>query len=159
MSTTSSFVVSGLSPGPYRHLYGLSDGDLAEHGAYRYTADTSPGFPDRVEMRDADIGETLLLVNHVSMGRDTPYKTSHAIFVREGAQETYQAHNTIPQVMHRRLLSLRAFDAEGMMLDAKLAQGDAISETVKRLLARPKTDRIHAHYALRGCYAGLITRS
>lgn len=159
MSTVSSFIVSGLSPEPYRHLYGLSGDDLAEHGAYRYTADTSPGFPDRIEMRDAKIGETLLLVNHVSMGQDTPYKTSHAIFVREGAQNAYQAQDTIPQVMYRRLLSLRAFDAEGMMLDAELAQGDAISETVKRLLAGPKTDRIHAHYALRGCYAGLFTHS
>ncbi|MEO0382152.1 MAG: DUF1203 domain-containing protein [Pseudomonadota bacterium] len=159
MFTASSFVVSGLSPQPYRHLYGLSDDDLATYGACRYTADTSPGFPDRIEMRDAEVGETLLLVNHVSMGQDTPYKTSHAIFVCEGAQDTYQAQNTIPQVMSRRLLSLRAFDAEGMMLDAELAEGDAISQTVQRLLVRPKTDRIHAHYALRGCYAGLITRS
>lgn len=151
-----SFVVTGLSAEPYRHLYGLSDAALADQGAYRCTADVSPGFPDRVEMRDAQVGETLLLVNHASMDQNTPYKTSHAIFVLEGAQETYRAQNTIPDVLHRRLLSLRAFDGAGMMLDAELAQGDAIDGTVKRLLAKPGVDRIHAHYALRGCYAGLI---
>lgn len=153
-----SFVVTGLSAAPYTHLYGLSDAELAEHGAYRYTADASPGFPDRIEMRDAQLGERLLLVNHASMDQATPYKTSHAIFVLEGARESYRAGNTIPDVMHRRLLSLRAFDRSGMMLDAELAQGDAISETVERFLANLKADRIHAHYALRGCYAGLIER-
>lgn len=153
-----SFVVTGLSAEPYVHLYGLSDEDLKRHGAYRYTADVSPGFPDRVEMRDAQVGETLLLVNHASMDADTPYRTSHAIFILEGVQDTYRSVNSIPDVMHRQLLSLRAFDAEGMMLDAELAQGDAIKETAVRFLTNPDVDRIHAHYALRGCYAGLIKR-
>lgn len=154
-----SFVVTGLSAEPYTHLYGLSDQELNEYGVYRYAADISPGFPDRVEMRDAELGETLLLVNHASMDRDTPYKTSHAIFVLEGAQESYRSQNTIPQVMHRRLLSLRAFDASGMMLGAELAQGDAISDVADRFLDNPAVDSIHAHYALRGCYAGLIKRT
>ncbi|WP_375567989.1 DUF1203 domain-containing protein [Ahrensia marina] len=154
-----SFVVTGLDPKPFAHLYGLSDAALKEHGAYRYTADSSPGFPDRVEMRDADIGETLLLLNHSSMDKDTPYKTSHAIFVREGADARYQEADVIPPVMHRRPLSLRAFDSAGMMVDAALAEGDAIATTVQRLLDNPSVDCIHAHYALRGCYAGLITRS
>lgn len=153
-----AFVVTGLSAEPYTHLYGLSEHELAGHGAYRYRADASPGFPDRIEMRDAEVGESLLLVNHASMDQDTPYKTSHAIFVLEGAQESFRAENTIPQVMHRRLLSLRAFDSAGMMLDAALAEGDAISKTVERLLSNREVDRIHAHYALRGCYAGLIER-
>lgn len=153
-----AFVVTGLSAEPYTHLYGLADHELARHGAYRYRADTSPGYPDRIEMRDAQWGESLLLVNHASMDQDTPYKTSHAIFVLEGAQESYRADNVIPQVMHRRLLSLRAFDGAGMMLDAELAEGDAISATVERLLSNSAVDRIHAHYALRGCYAGLIER-
>lgn len=153
-----AFVVTGLSAEPYTHLYGLPDDDLARHGAYRYQADASPGFPDRIEMRDAQVGESLLLVNHASMDQDTPYKTAHAIFVLEGAQESYRAEDTIPQVMQRRLLSLRAFDGAGMMLDAQLAEGDAISETVERLLSNHAVDRIHAHYALRGCYAGLFER-
>lgn len=154
-----SFVVTGLDPEPFAHLYGLSDAALKEHGAYRYTADSSPGFPDRVEMRDADIGETLLLLNHSSMDKDTPYKTSHAIFVREGAEVRYQKADVVPSVMHRRPLSLRAFDSAGMMLDAALAEGDAIATTVQRLLDNLSVDCIHAHYALRGCYAGLITRN
>lgn len=154
-----SFVVTGLDPEPFAHLYGLSDAALKEQGAYRYTADSSPGFPDRIEMRDVEIGETLLLVNYASMDKETPYKASHAIFVREGADARYQESGVIPQVMHRRPLSLRAFDSTGMMVDAALAKGDAIATTAQRLLDNPSVDCIHAHYALRGCYAGLITRS
>ena len=61
------FVVTGLSSEPYRHLYGLSDNELAAHGVRRYVADATPGFPDRIEMRDANLGENLLLLNHVSV--------------------------------------------------------------------------------------------
>ncbi|MFN3226713.1 MAG: DUF1203 domain-containing protein [Hyphomicrobiales bacterium] len=154
-----SFVVTGLPAERFAHLYGLSDANLAAHGAIRYTADSNPGFPDRVEMRDAELGETLLLVNHASVHQDTPYKTSHAIFVLEGARTKYRAVDTIPDVMHRRLLSLRAFDPDGMMLDAALAEGDAIGDVARRLLDDPAVDRIHAHYAMRGCYAGMITRN
>ena len=47
------FRITGLSPEPFRHLYGLSDQELVLHGVKRYIADKQPGFPDRIEMRDA----------------------------------------------------------------------------------------------------------
>ncbi|MEJ1938605.1 DUF1203 domain-containing protein, partial [Nostoc sp. NIES-2111] len=79
-----AFRITGLSPEPFRHLFGLSDDDLMRHGVKRYVVDTSPGYPDRIEMRDAAPGETVLLLNHVCQPADTPYRASHAIFVREG---------------------------------------------------------------------------
>src|SRR5262249_26987467 len=59
-----SFRITGLSPDPFRPLFGLPDEELARHGARRYRADAKPGYPDRVELRDAEPGETLLLVNY-----------------------------------------------------------------------------------------------
>ena len=56
-----AFRITGLSAEPFRHLYGLSDRELALRGVKRYVADRSPGFPDRIEMRDAAVGEKLLL--------------------------------------------------------------------------------------------------
>lgn len=153
------FVVTGLSSEPYRHLYGLSDNELAAHGVKRYVADVTPGFPDRIEMRDANLGESLLLLNHVSVEQETPYKASHAIFIREGAEQTYRGANEIPEVMFSRLLSLRSFDAEGMMIDASVAKGEEIKLEVERLLDDPKVSHIHAHNAARGCYSGRIDRS
>ncbi|PCI05967.1 MAG: hypothetical protein COB78_05180 [Hyphomicrobiales bacterium] len=152
------FFVKGLSAEPYMHLYGLSDKALAEQGVKRYVADASPGFPDRIEMREAEPGERLLLLNYVSQPKNTPYRASHAIFILEGAKETYEGINKVPPVMFTRLLSLRAFDVEGMMVDAGLAKGKDIEATIERFFKNDQISCIHAHNALRGCYSGKIDR-
>lgn len=151
--------ITGLSPEPFRHLYGLSDGDLAAHGARRYVADSTPGFPDRIEVRDAEPGEALLLVNHTHQPADTPYRSSHAIFVLEGAEDTYDRTGEVPEVLRVRPISLRAFDADHMIVDAGLAHGDEVEALIRRYLERPDTAYLHAHYATRGCYAARVTRA
>jgi hypothetical protein len=154
-----AFRVSGLSPEPFRHLYGLSDQELAQRGVKRCIADKQPGFPDRIEMLDASAGETLLLVNHVCQPAATPYRASHAIFVREGAENAYDRVDEVPEVMRVRLLSLRAYDAEGMMLDADVVDGKDVESVIIRLFSLPQVAYIHAHNAKRGCYSGRIERT
>ena len=153
-----SFRVSGLNPEPFCHLYGLSEAQLLAQGARRYTVDKTPGFPDRIELRDLAPGETALLVNYTHQAADTPYRASHAIFVREGAQKCVSVIDEIPEVMQRRMLSLRAFDAAHMMVDATLVDGRQARETVERLLSNDSVAYIQAHYAQRGCYAARIER-
>ena len=154
-----NFRVTGLSPEPFRQLYGLSDQALASEGVIRYVADTKPGFPDRVEMRDAEIGEQLLLLNHVCQPANTPYRATHAIFVREGAATRYDRVNEVPEVMRTRLLSLRAYDAVGMMLDADIVDGANVEVLIQRFFASSLVAYIHAHNAKRGCYSGRIERA
>jgi hypothetical protein len=79
-----SFKITGLNPKPFIHLYGLSDAKLAGHGAIRYQAIKDSRFPDRIEMREAKAGETLLLLNHTCQPASSPYHATHAIFVIEG---------------------------------------------------------------------------
>ena len=150
--------VKGLDPAPFRHLYGLSDEELAAHGARRMIADASPGFPDRIEVRDAEPGETLLLLNHVHQPADTPYRASHAIFVREGAERALDLVDAIPEPLRIRPISLRAFDASGEMVGADLVEGRELAPLIERFLADPAVDYLHAHYAKRGCYAARIER-
>jgi len=154
-----AFRITGLSPEPFRHLYGLSDQELARCRVKRYIADKQPGFPDRIEMRDASVGEKLLLLNHVCQPAETPYRATHAIFVREGAEKVYDRVDEVPEVMHTRLLSLRAYDAEGMMLDADVVDGKDIESAIARFFASPHVAYIHAHNAKRGCYSGRIERA
>lgn len=154
-----NFRIRGLEPAPFLHLFGLSDAALREHGAQRRIADRLPGFPDRIELRDAQPGESLILLNYLHQPADTPYRSSHAIFVREGAVQAADFVDEIPEVMHRRVISLRAFDAAHAMHAAELAEGDAIAPAIRRLLADPLVDYIHAHYAVRGCYAARIERA
>jgi len=153
-----SFRITGLSPQPFRHLFGLSDEELAKHGARRYVADTKPGYPDRIEVRDAEPGEKLILLNYIHQPADNPYRASHAIFVREGAETAFDRTNEIPDALRSRQISLRAFDADDLMVDADLVDGREIESVIERFFADPHIAYIQAHYAKRGCYAARIDR-
>jgi hypothetical protein len=153
-----SFRVTGLDPAPFRHLFGLSHAELAAQGVKRYLVGSKPGFPDRVEVRDMEVGETALLLNYTHQPADTPYRASHAIFVREGADRAAEFVGEVPEVMRLRMISLRSFNEVGEMLDADLAEGGEIEPLILRFLADPDVAYLHAHYAKRGCYAARIER-
>lgn len=153
-----SFRIHGLDPAPFRHLNGLSDDALAALGARRFVVDRKPGFPDRVELRDLEPGETAILLNFEHQPADTPYRSRHAIFVREGASRRSDMVDEIPEVLRRRAISLRAFSPQGDMLDADLVDGNELPALIERFFADPDVAYLHAHYAQRGCYAALVTR-
>jgi hypothetical protein len=155
-----SFTVTGLAVEPFQPLFGLSEEALAERGILRRTADADRGFPCRVTLEDARAGETLLLMNYEHQPAATPFRASHAIFVRETARETRRVVDEIPPALAvRPHISLRAFDDDGMMLDATVAPGSALVEPIERLLAAPGVAYIQAHYAGMGCYAARIERA
>jgi hypothetical protein len=155
-----SYVVSGLPLGPFALLFGLSDEALAEQQIVRMTVDAPIGFPCRVTLEDAQPGETVLLLNYEHQPADTPYRSRHAIFVSERATETRRAVGEIPGALAvRKALSLRAFDAAGMMVDAEIAAGDALEPVIARMFEAPQVAYIHAHNAGRGCYAARIDRA
>lgn len=153
------FRIRGLDPTPFRHLYGLSDEALAQQGARRYLVDASPGFPDRVELRDAEPGEQVLLLNFEHQPAKTPYRASHAIFVREGAERAFEGLDQVPEPLRLRTISLRAFDGTGEMVDADLAEGRDLEPLIERLLGKAEVAYLHAHFAKRGCFAARIERA
>ena len=152
-----NFIVTGLSPEPFVPLYGLGDGELAKRRARRVVVD-APGYPERIELRDAEPGETLLLVNYEHQPSDTPYRSSHAVYIREGATKRWSGDH-LPEVLRKRLLSLRGFSAEGLMVDADVVEGREAEPLIERLLDDPAVAYIHAHYARPGCYAARIDRA
>lgn len=154
-----SFRIQGIDPDQFSHLFGLADADLALVGAKRYIVDANPGFPDRIEVRDMEVGERAILLNYEHQPADTPYRSRHAIFVREGADRAYDAIDVIPEVLRIRPISMRAFNAMGEMVDAELVDGDALVPLIERFLADPSVAYLQAHYAKRGCYAARIVRA
>jgi len=154
-----SFVVSALPVAPFQPLFALSDAELAGRGIVRRTVE-GPGAPCRVTLADAEVGETVLLLNYEHQPADTPFRSRHAIFVREGAADTAFAPGEIPPVFRaRKFLSLRAFDEAGMMVDADLVATAELDGAIPRLLADPQVAYLHAHYAGAGCYAARIDRA
>jgi Protein of unknown function (DUF1203) len=154
-----NFRTRGLSPEPFISLYGLTDDELATQGAKRYIADANPGFPDRIEVRDVEKGTSVLLVNHIHQPGDTPYRASHAIFVREGAERAYDAVNEIPAVLRVRPLSVRAFNSSHWMVDADLCDGQLLEPLIQKFLADSAVVYLQVHFAKRGCYAARIERA
>ncbi len=152
--------IIGLDPAPFRHLWGATDATLAAQNILRKRADVAPGYPDRITLGEAPEGATVLLLNHVSMPAASPYRATHAIYVLEGAEQPYDAVGNLPPVMRTRLLSLRGFDARGMIRDADISDGvDQTERLIDRLFSDPEIVEIHAHNAKRGCYSARITRA
>jgi hypothetical protein len=155
----ASFRIKGVDPTPFRDLYNLPDAELASRGAFRYVATDGSAHPDRIELRHARAGETVLLVNYVHQPAASPYRASHAIYVLEGATTPAEFTDVVPEPLRTRILSLRAFDERHMMIDAALADGKFAEDAITKLFENPATAYIHAHFATRGCYAAYIERA
>jgi Protein of unknown function (DUF1203) len=153
-----SYVISGLDAAPFRRLYGLSDPALAAEQVIRMTADSKPGFPCRITLEDAEPGETLLLLNYEHLPDASPYRSRHAIFVREGAETPALYMDEIPEQLATRLVSVRAFDRYAMMTDAEMAEGKALEPLIETMFADPEVAFLHVHNAKRGCFAARVDR-
>jgi len=153
-----SFRVLGLSPDQFRPLFDMSDAELRGLGARRVIAD-DPLMPCRVSMEHAELGEELLLLNFEHQPANTPYRATHAIYVRKVAHQAFDAVDTIPEVLASRLLAIRAFDAQHMMIDAEVCEGAHAAEMFERFLANPRARYLQVHNARRGCYAARVERA
>ena len=153
------FQITALPASQFAGLFGLDEAALRARGVQRLTADRSPGFPCRVTLRDAAVGEPVLLLNFEHLPVATPYRARYAIYVREGATDVSPAVNEVPPALASRLLSLRAFDALGMLQAADVAQGAELPGAICRLLALPQVSYLHLHNAAAGCYAARAERS
>ncbi len=125
----------------------------------RQVADRRPGFPCRVSLQDAEPGETLLLLNYEHLPVASPYRARHAIYVRENARTAKPAVNEIPQVLRTRLLSLRAYDHSGMMVEADVVHGSDVEPGDRTDPLEENVDFIHVHNAKPGCFAARIDRT
>lgn len=153
-----TYRIRGLDPAPFRDLYGRSDADLATRGVVRMAVTQTPGFPCRVELKDADPGATMLLLNHEHLPVDTPYRSRHAIFVRDGAERAAEFVDAVPDTLAQRLLSVRAFDADDMMIDADVFDGSELDARIAGWFTDDRVAYLHAHNARRGCFAARIDR-
>ena len=82
-----SFQLSGLPAETFSALFELDDAQLAEKSIERVIADAHPGYPCRVGLVDAEVGDELLLLPFAHQSADTPYRASGPIFVRRDARD------------------------------------------------------------------------
>ncbi|WP_395613530.1 DUF1203 domain-containing protein [Allosphingosinicella sp.] len=154
-----AYRIEGLAPAAFESLFGMMDGELAARGAMRVTADAPRGYPCRVSLRDADEGEELILLNHVSHDVDGPFCTTYAIYVRKDAEAPASYEDEAPPYLDSRTLSLRGFGADGLLKHGLLAQPGEADAKIREMFERPEVDTIHAHAATYGCFLARIERN
>ena len=154
-----TYRITGLAREEFAPLFELDDAELAKRGALRVIATADMGFPCRVSLEDARTGETLILLNHVSHDVATPFRASHAIYVREAAEEAVLPADEVPTVLDSRTISLRGFDASGMLRNAAIALPGETDARIREMFVEEEIAYIHAHNAAAGCFAARVERA
>ena len=159
--TGCSFRVSGISAEVLDEFRQLSDDELQQRKVFRYIADQKPGYPCRVSLVDAEIGESLLLLNFGHLMSSSPYRSVGPIFIRESARETYARVDEIPEVLRApgRILSVRAYDNNDMLAGAAVIGTAEIDQSIQELFADRRAAYLHVHYAGPGCFACRVDRA
>ena len=154
-----SYRIKGLPAEHFDHLFTLSNAELAKHGCVRRIADDRrPGYPCRISLTDSQPGDELLLLNYEHLCVASPYRMRFAIYVRKG-ERTYDSIDEVPEQLRKRMLAVRSFDGNGMMVKCELVDGPVLEGAIDRLLADPGAEYLHVHFAAPGCYAARIERA
>ncbi|MFL6628196.1 MAG: DUF1203 domain-containing protein [Vitreoscilla sp.] len=154
----SSFRLVGLAAENFEPFFAMSDDELAALGARRVVADAPTGFPCRVSLADAAPGDELLLLPFEHLSTRSPYRASGPVFVRRGVPRAVLAPGEIPPYVTRRAMSVRAYDANDMMVDADVCDGTDVRGALDRMLADDAVAFIHLHNAKRGCFSCRVER-
>jgi hypothetical protein len=154
-----TFQIHACDPAWFSDYALMSDQALAARNIHRVTVTAKPGTPCRVSLADAEIGETVLLLNFQHQPAPTPFQSSHAIFVREGAAQAHPAVGEVPEMLLSRLISLRSFDHADMMIEADVAPGPEAAAAIERMLGNPAVAYMHLHFARQGCFAAVVRRA
>lgn len=153
-----TYAVRGLEPSQFDAFFTMDEEELARHRARRVVAEADSHYPCRLSLESARKGERLLLLHHVHHDVDTPYRAAFAIFVREGVAEAAEYIDRCPPVFAARPLAFRGFSGEGILVDARLGDGDDADATIVAMFCNPAISYIHAHNAAHGCFAARIDR-
>jgi hypothetical protein len=150
------FTIAAIDPQIADRLRAIG-GDL-------YVADSKPNYPCRQCLRDAEIGEELILVSYDPFEHSdssSPYRSTSPIFLHREPCTPYSPVDepSLPEQLTCRTLSVRAFAADEMMLDAAIIQGTSLASTIDGLLANEAVHHLHVHNASRGCFAARVDRA
>ena len=156
---SGSFQLVALPAERFADLFRQGDPELQAIGGRRMIVDEKPGYPCRVSLADAEIGETVLLVPFTHHEVSSPYHASGPIFIREGAATARPAPGEIPTMFRHRLLSIRGYDAAAMMVSEVVVLGTELEDTIGRLFAAAAVSYLHIHNAGPGCFNCRVLRA
>jgi hypothetical protein len=154
----TDFKIKSLHHSKFLDYFELDALELEKIGAIRMTVDKFPGFPCRISLEDAEIGEEVILLPYQHHKTNSPYQSSGPIFIRKRTNTPSFENNEIPKIFKNRLLSLRGYDKNGMMKEAAVTEGNVITEQIAKFFENENIAYIHIHNAKPGCYSCLVER-
>jgi hypothetical protein len=137
----------------------LNDTELESHQAKWMIVDEEPGYPCRVSLEDAKIGEKVLFMPYWHHDVKSAYRAMGTVLVREKAQTTECKVNQVPKMLLHRLLSVKAYDSSNMMVDHDIANGSELESKLKEHFQNSIVEYIHLHYASPGCFCSAVYRA
>lgn len=155
----SDFQFVALPIENFSHLFSMNDAELESHGARRVNVDSYPGYPCRVSLMDAPVGERVILTPFRHHDVNSPYQSAGPILVRENVQTAKPDVNEIPVMFHHRLLSVRAYNERAMMKNARVVEGRDLEETVRDFFTAGSISYLHVHNAGPGCFNCMVQRA
>jgi hypothetical protein len=154
-----NFQLIALLAENFRHLAECGEEELERLGVRRETALEKPGYPCRVSLADAEVGETVYLLTYTHHDVTSPYRSAGPIFVRAGAETAAPAVNEIPLMFRHRLLSIRGYDEQALMAGADVVHGEVLEEAIQRAFHDPNVSYLHIHNAKPGCFNCRVVRA
>ncbi|MBB1268157.1 DUF1203 domain-containing protein [Shewanella sp. SR44-3] len=156
---TVNFQIKALDKHEFDELAQLNDKALSRQSAQWILVDASPGYPCRVSLTDAEVGERVLALSYLHHDVESPYRASGPIFFREHALTAKLAINEIPQMLRHRLVSVRAYNAAAIMVGAEVVEGVELELAIARLFQQNDVEYIHIHNAKPGCFNCSVHRA
>jgi hypothetical protein len=147
-----NFVIKALDKKQFSKLVNLNEQELVKYKGSWITVDVNPGYPCRVSLIEARVGERVLAVPFLYHNVDSPYHASGPIFVRENAETAKLGVNEIPEILKERLLSVRSYNTQQVMIHAEILQGNELAKGIKNQLLNSEVEYIHIHNANPGCF-------
>jgi Protein of unknown function (DUF1203) len=154
-----NFRISGLPITPFQTLLNATDEALVQQNIRALEVDAPNAYPCRITLQDAQLGERVLLLNHAHLPSSSPYAASGPIFISRTASESASYVNEVPEQQRRRLLSVRAYDAQDMMIEAEVIEGSLLAEQIAKFWKLAQVSYLHVHNARQGCYACRVDRT
>ena len=155
--TKTDFIIKAIEQ---KHLSELSGktSNLFRNARW-IIAESKPGYPCRVSLKEAEIGERILVVTYKYHDVDSPYQASGPIFIRENAETAKLKTNEIPEVLTERVLSVRAYNFDSEMIAAETTQGLGLSQTIRKQFLNGEVDYLQVHNANPGCFSCNVFRT
>lgn len=143
----------------FANLLNAPESQLHSANARWITVNSCPDYPCRVSLTDAAIGERVLALSWCHHDVDSPYRACGPIFVREFAETCTPEPDEIPPMLTHRLLSLRGYDRDAMMIAAAVAPGIELADNIRRLFDQADVEYLHIHNAMPGCFNCAVYRA